>query len=651
MRILPDGTVEIKRKKSGETKIVKPEELPSYGIPYSEYVKEAEAYQKIPDVEPVLSPEKSQKDIDAETAKADINNRADAVLNVIEMGRNGKLSGKSLEDALNQAASKFNAAVGFGEGGKQLTGPELAVLAGSLVKFEQPRTQNFIQHITGEVPSPTGKLLDDADTIERKMKLALGQDISQSNTKEQTRLSSKPTGGQDLLTQLFSAPFEKSPESKGQGIGGFVTNAYQDVKQNVKDLAGLGNIIPVLADILEGRRSGTDTLKQVGEGIGKTYEEIGKYPLDTLYNKPLSTLLNGLAVLPIAKAAGVGKATKEVGAVSTISTDPGLDRILGKAGKVTASKSGSTATRIYENILNVAKKDRAFEKLKPAETSADMVKYGITGGNLGELSTKTQKITGSNGILSNVVNEAVLGVKKPVDMSPVLSIVSESKNSGRFSALTVDKMDEVSKRLNKFIGTGGKKIGDIVEITRLLEEERKLQSEAVEHFIAGSKGDTAAKELGTFKMDVANEMSDIIDKAVKGSGGIDKFKDPKIIDAISEVSPKLAQEFKNAKNVSDIRSLQKPFVRFSKLLDISINQPASASNRTLGRISNIPGVGPILDAAAQNVTVPLSTNTAVALDRLPPNLKNYITAYGLINRNTSGLAGRQLRDTNNPYQF
>lgn len=47
MRILEDGTVEIKNKKTGATKIIQPDEVPNYGIPYSTYQKEKEAFDTV----------------------------------------------------------------------------------------------------------------------------------------------------------------------------------------------------------------------------------------------------------------------------------------------------------------------------------------------------------------------------------------------------------------------------------------------------------------------------------------------------------------------------------------------------------------------------------------------------------------------------
>lgn len=46
MQILPDGTVKIQNSATKEEKIIKPEELPNYGIPYSKYQTEKNAYNE-----------------------------------------------------------------------------------------------------------------------------------------------------------------------------------------------------------------------------------------------------------------------------------------------------------------------------------------------------------------------------------------------------------------------------------------------------------------------------------------------------------------------------------------------------------------------------------------------------------------------------
>ena len=47
MQILPDGSIQIKNKRTGETKVVQSNELPNYGVSYSKYATELEAFKKV----------------------------------------------------------------------------------------------------------------------------------------------------------------------------------------------------------------------------------------------------------------------------------------------------------------------------------------------------------------------------------------------------------------------------------------------------------------------------------------------------------------------------------------------------------------------------------------------------------------------------
>src|SRR3990167_6294961 len=69
MRILPDGTVEIRNKTTGETKVVLPQELPNYGIPYTKYVTEAKAFEQI---KSVGLPQKTVEEKKAEASKQNV---------------------------------------------------------------------------------------------------------------------------------------------------------------------------------------------------------------------------------------------------------------------------------------------------------------------------------------------------------------------------------------------------------------------------------------------------------------------------------------------------------------------------------------------------------------------------------------------------
>jgi len=570
--------------------------------------------QQNPDIKALGSSEDKKK----AKIKEEIMNNAQAMLDVLDAGRGGKMTGKQYKDALDYAASRFAASSGFSEGGKSLTGAELGILAGAMPKIQQPRKQNIIERITGEVPAATGKILDDEQTLRNKALLALGRQpeaVTQS-------------GGQSYS----SIGGEKS-------LGGLFENAGRDLGENLQGIASLPGAI---AAILSGKVNLPDAGANVARGIFDEYKDIVTHPVETAYNKPISTALD---IIPFLGAAGklknLGRAGKVAQAVEAVD-NPAVQRILSKAGQVgkAGDEAGSLSKNIYQSVLNISKKGNAFEKLNPNETVGSMIKYGING-SPEDISNAAQKITGKSGILSNVVNNAITDVKAPAKMDSVFGVLNDSRQ-GRFSALSTEKVDELSRRLSKI--PQGKNIGD-VELSRLLDEERKLQSEAVNHRIAGAKGDTAAAELGKLKMEVADEIGNVIDEAVNKVGNISKYKDPAIIESIAQISPKLANDFANAKTIKDIRGLQKPFVRMSKILELNQNEPSSLGQRLFRSIGSVPVVGPILDAGAQNLAVPAATKTATKLNDLAP-LLNPVGKHVNKNKLLYTILGREYNQAN-----
>jgi hypothetical protein len=420
----------------------------------------------------------------------------------------------------------------------------------------------------------------------------------------------------------------------------FIENLGSDIASNV---SGIAAIPGVLGDILSGKRQLGETAGAVAKGIVEDYSKLSPVArTDTgfrfapektareFYQKPLSSVLNILPFLGAGKTAlsklgKIGKVAGEVAediastgrigsvAGSGVAVPSGLDvvkSILKKAERPVAAfdEPSRLSKNIYQSVLSISKKNNAFERLKPSETIGEMIKYKI-GGNIDDISEKIAMTTGKRGILSNVVNNAIADTAATIDIRPINRAVSELE--GVYSALDKSKIDEVGKRLNKL--SPGKKIGT-VDASKLLDFERQLQAEATKHRIAGLRGDTAASELADFKTKLANEIGDAIDDVVKKKGDISKYKDPRIVAELNRISPRLAKQFKEAMTISEIRSLQKPFVRMAQIIESS-GQEASSLGRNLFRgASQVPVLGNILDVAAQNVAVPLATKTSIALE-------------------------------------
>lgn len=597
-------TIKFRNKRTGEIKEVPVNETQSYGLNPQDALKRYEAQAQLDRAAKGEDLSLTEEEKKKKQVKSEIEANAQALIDVINMGREQKLTGKQYEDALKFTTSRYAASSGFSEGGKTLTGSELGILAGSMPKIRPPRKQNWLEKPFGWMPAAEGEVLDDEQTLYNKALLALGR-------------------GEELQSQQGQPTMQSN--RRDMSLGGFAENVGRDLGENIQ---GIVSIPGLLMNALRGKVNLPEAGAEVGKGIFNEYKDLVTDPINTTYDRPVSSLLN---VLPFLGAAGklsqagrAGKAAKiadtagDVAKVAKTASNPTIDSILKAAGQAgsRADDASSLSKNIYQSALNISKKGNSFERLKPNETVGQMIKYGIKG-NTDDIAAATEKVTGQNGILSNVVNNAIADVKAPVKLDRVFNYLKEAKG-GRFSALGSDKIDEVSTRLTRI--PQGKEIGDI-EASKLLDVGRKLEAEAVAHRIAGSKGDTLATELGQLKMEVADEIVAVIDEAVEGKGNIQAYKDPRIIEELTKVSPKLAKDFKNAKSISELRSLQKPFVRMSKIIQLSQNEPSSLGQKLFRSVGNIPVLGPILDAGAQNLAVPAATSTAVGLEKSLPFLR------------------------------
>jgi hypothetical protein len=193
MKILSDGTVQIRNKKTGETKVVDPKDLPNYGISYANYKSELDAYDTVTGSDTVASKTKTAEDLQKKKVTAEA---AKQLVDVLNKKSSGELKGKELEDALNYAASNYNSNVAFGEGGKSLTDNERSVLAGKLVD-QTEQGPNILEKlgalITGNKPVTKSKVASDDETIKNRALSAI-QDYINSQGQTQNRLETSSSG-------------------------------------------------------------------------------------------------------------------------------------------------------------------------------------------------------------------------------------------------------------------------------------------------------------------------------------------------------------------------------------------------------------------------------------------------------------------------
>lgn len=219
----PNELVTLTNKKTKEVRRVKRADLPSYGLPTT-YQAPADIYAKsvisgnmqgeIPAdskaaAQAVLNEsgyngDKSAKQKDADIARSDALDRANRVISVLDQKDKGT---KAYSDALNAAVSNYTSAKAFGEGGKNLTGTELSVLAGATPVIKK-HTGNIFEKaaafLTGDEVPTRGEVADDEETIRNKMNNAIT--VLKSDNARKGTTGAVPAGAMPAIASDSATP-------------------------------------------------------------------------------------------------------------------------------------------------------------------------------------------------------------------------------------------------------------------------------------------------------------------------------------------------------------------------------------------------------------------------------------------------------------
>lgn len=137
--------------------------------------------------------------------------KAEAVKNVIALGKAGKLTGEQYKTALGQVASDFNKQALFAKedkvAGSALTAVELAQLGGGIIQIDS-RTPNWLDNAIGNQPAPQPTVKDKENIINQKMDYIL---------------TGKPPAGK---------------QKNGNDTGSFLGNALSDAKNIGNNILG-----------------------------------------------------------------------------------------------------------------------------------------------------------------------------------------------------------------------------------------------------------------------------------------------------------------------------------------------------------------------------------------------------------------------------
>ena len=232
----------------------------------------------------------------------------------------------------------------------------------------------------------------------------------------------------DVFEQVQSSQSQQSQVSQPyqqiqqepKSLSGFVGNIGQDIGQNVQ---GLTQLPGALWSILSGQANLGEVGKNLATGIFNEYKDLVTKPVETVYNKPFTSLLDVLPFLGPAKKLLTGaKLLKGV----DVATDAGRLAKYGKAGedfaklpqelqdittgaiKATKSKSfGESLIRSGEGMRRGAAGFKASSGVKwfdNAEDFADFQKVkGFVGGPEDQLRQLTPMAKGAQSVIQDIL--------------------------------------------------------------------------------------------------------------------------------------------------------------------------------------------------------------------------------------------------------
>jgi len=296
--------------------------------------------------------------------------------------------------------------------------------------------------------------------------------------------------------------------------------------------------------------------------------------------------------------------------------------LMAGAGKVLSpitKNFGNVAKNFLRSTVTVPRQvakdlglDRAFEELS---------KHGIAS-NIDEMAATADKITGSNGMVSKAVRMAASQINDTLDMGLPLRAAKNiaDQEKGRFiREPTIAK--KALDNIRQILSPTAKDISGRSTVEVALDAERKLQDIAASYRssafggLVQSPNKLSDEALYKIYNAAANDLADSIDAMPMGKEIVQKIvNDEDLIASLGTISKRLAEQFKKAKTISDLRSIQRPFVVLKQAINHTKDSQSSAFAQGLGQGAKKIGdlarnplniIGNVLDAytpTAANVT-------------------------------------------------
>lgn len=508
----------------------------------------------------------------------------------------------------------------------------------------------------------SGQSEQDAHNFVNNMlsEVGLGQDttaINVANKAYEIPSFSQMSGSN--LSDIGAEAVDTATNTEKKSLQGIGENALNDVQSMIEGTTKLPSLIsqmisetnkngfspvgvggPVsLIDITKSPTAQT-LVPEIIKSTIEEYKNLITHPIEQSYNHPVNTILDVIPViagLKKLKAAALSETGSEVTDVARLATQTDNTSDVAKIAEkaVGGAESTTTASRVGGIIptrAEIAAKtfSSAFivptkraKNLKPVETAAKMLDYGVSG-SLDDMANTASKITGDTGVLTKVTRNAIGNLKGEVDIG---NAATSAKNMLRDVVdLSPDEENRIINNIIRAEKTGKELLKsnpmDAYDTAKRLEALGHQQLNSSTYLTKNVK----AEGIGKAYLAASDEIMSSLEKMAGEQNIVNTFKTPEIMSQLESVSPKLASEFQNTKTLSDVRSLQAPFVRLNQMIDLT-EQAANTAFQSAGR--NVgSGIGrSVVGGIAGSPFGPLGTIAgAVAGQVIGPPVESIIEA-------------------------
>lgn len=421
----------------------------------------------------------------------------------------------------------------------------------------------------------------------------------------------------------------------------------KDVSTKEKIVRGVSGAAPVVGGILGGLTgaivgaptgpgailtgaAGTAAGTGAGQAFGETLEN-----LTGLQDESIADLAKESITRPVV-AGAVDAAT--AGAMKLAQPVlKGIGGIVKGVGRIFIPKNAPVKVAV-----NAFKVPTAISRAVPVDDTVEevIVRHGIHG-DFDDIAKAVDSVTGSEGAISKITRNAVSKIKDQVDIGDALAMANKAK----LAATNLD--DKVAKntiiQINNILNKAQKSILKVDPLDAL-DAERQLESVGFNLIKAASnKGgldEIVLKQQAEMYLSAAEALSEEINKKVAKEGIVDAFKTSSVLNELSAISPRLADQFSKAKNISEIRSIARPWVNMGKIVDAARTMKSSAFINRGSSIGNLAVESLQRPEAATTVSTALQDLSESALGKVAGTVSSGV--QGAANLATSTPVARGL---------